>query len=213
MSFPLMPCVVENYNDPILTFTHSASSSSNLVTYTYTTVALGMESADRRIIVAAHTDVGGGLLPISAVVNGVSATLVVNRAGVGLFIADVPTGTSVTVTITFSGTATRSAMGVWAITGMSRPSPSFTNSNGGTGTSVTTSVAASKGEAVVAAISHANTTGFTWSGGTERYDIANGNATRMSGADTIATSDTTAQSFTATAVNSAAWSAVSASFK
>lgn len=213
MSFPLMPCVVENYNNPVVTFTHSASSSSNLVTYTFTAVALGAEAPDRYIVVAAHTDVGGGLLPISATVNGVDATLVVNRAGVGLFIALVPTGTSVTVTTTFSGTATRSAMGVWSITGRSREAASFTNSNGGTGTSVTTSVAASKGEAVIAAISHANTTGFTWSGGTERYDVSNGNSTRMSGADTSATVDTAAQSFTATAVNSAAWSAVSASFK
>lgn len=212
MSFPLMPCVYANHNDPTVEFTHSASSSSNLTTYTYTSVALGTETADRKVVVAVHTDADGPT-PIGAVVNGVTATLLVNRLGVGLFIADVPTGTSVTVTTTFDVTAARAAMGVWTLKKLSRPADVYTNVNSGIGLTATTSVTAREGDAVIAAVSHRNTTGLTWSGGTERYDIAAGNSNRMSGADTVATSDTTAQTFSITGTSSAAWSAVSASFK
>lgn len=212
MSFPIMPLAPTNYTPSAVTYTYSTSTSTNFVTYTYTAVALGTESADRRIVVAGHTDVAGPT-PISATVNGINATLVVNASGVGLFIANVPTGTSVTVTVTYSTTAARAALGVWALTNVSRDAAMSTNVATGTGTVATSTISVAGGSAVVAAVSHANSTGFTWTGGTERYDTANGNPNRMSGADTTVTSDNSALQFTATATASASWAIVSASFK
>jgi hypothetical protein len=208
-----MPCVVANYDDPTLTFTHSASDPSNLTTYTYSTVALGTESADRKILLAVHTNADGPGIPTSAVINGVSATLLSNTTGLGLFIADVPTGTSVTITATFSTTASRSAIGVWSLKGVSRPSDIFTNLSTGTGTVASTSVTARRGDAVVAIVSHRNAADLVWTGGTERYDLTAGNLNHMGGADTKATADTTAQTFTATSASSQVWAAISASFK
>lgn len=212
MSFPLMPLAPTNYTPSAITYTYSTSTSTNFVTYTYTAVALGTESIDRRIVVAAHTDVAGPT-PISATVNGVNATLVVNNSGVGLFVANVPTGTSVVVTVTYSGTAARAALGVWALTNVSREAAITTNVATGTGTVATSTISVAGGSVVISAASHANSSGFTWTGGTERYDTANGNPNRMSGADVTVIADNTALQFTATATASASWVIVSASFK
>lgn len=204
MTFPLMPIPQVNSSSPTMTFTTAATNASNLITYTFTAMAIGAASPDRRVIVAMHTDLGS-LTPVSVTIGGIAATAIKTTDGLGVFMAFVPTGTTADVVVTWSGTAARCAIGVWSVQWAGR---GVTASTLATGTSAASSVAVANlsGGVVIVASTHAGGTGLTYSGGpTENYDTVNGNATRYSGANqsNIAVAGTVTS--TATNSGSFAW--------
>ena len=137
-------------------------------------------------------------------VGGINATQLKVKDGIGLYIALVPTGTTANITITFSGPSARNAIGVWSVTGLTRGTPVGVKA-AGTGLAASCSLAVPQGAAVVAAVSHAGGTGVTWRGGViERFDGANGNPHRMSGAHVAGLAASTLTP-TATSPASAAW--------
>jgi hypothetical protein len=203
MSFPLMPSPCVQFAAPSLSFTASFNTSNNYTTTTWTAVAIGAAAPNRYVIVSLHTD-PGTVTPTAVTVGGINATLLQANDGIGLFIALVPTGTTANITITFSGLSGRHAIGVWSVTGLTRPTPVGVKA-AGTGLAASCSLAVPHGSAVVAAVSHAGGTGVTWTGGvSEQFDVANGNPLRMSGAHVAGIAASTLTP-TATSPASAAW--------
>jgi hypothetical protein len=203
MSFPLMPRISAHFAAPSLSFTASFNTSNNYTTTTWTAVAIGAAAPNRFVIVSLHTD-PGTVTPTAVTIGGISATLLQANDGVGLFIALVPTGTTASIAIAFSGASTRHAIGVWSVTGLSRATPSGVKA-AGTGLAASCSLALPQGAAVVAAVSHAGGTSVTWTGGlTERFDGANGNVMRMSGASAAGLS-AASLTLTASSPASGAW--------
>lgn len=180
MTFPLMPMPAINFSPPVVTFQGNVSSSSNLTTYSFAAVPIGTASADRYVIVAAHTDVGGAS-PTVVTIGGITADLLQANDGVGLFMALVPTGTTATITATYSSAVNRCALGIWSATNVSRADPISRNMANGTGLVASTVVTATHGAAVIAASTHSAGASIAWTGsGTERYDFFVGNSTRHS---------------------------------
>lgn len=200
---PLMPPQQTNFTGPVVTHRDATSSASNLTTYTFAGVAIGPASADRYVVVAAHTDCGVAS-PTVVTIGGINATLLEANDGVGLFMALVPTGTTASIVVTFSASCSRAAIGVWSVTGLTRVTPISSSKATGTSAAAATNVAVNHAGAVIAAATHAGGTGIAWTGGvSERYDTVNGNSTRYSAAD--AGSLAAAAVFTTTATSSASF--------
>lgn len=109
----MLPGVVIGGRPPEIEWTHTASSSANATSYTFNSVALGVEHSSRLIVLGATAR---GILGIT--VNGVAATRVITPPTnfLEMWQAPVPTGTSVTVVVTSSAvSANRCMIEVWAL--------------------------------------------------------------------------------------------------
>lgn len=97
--------------------TDNVHDASNLVTYTFSGVSIGTAAASRRVVVATHGLSTASLGTVT--VGGVSATRFYHETttGIGLWIADVTTGTTATVVVTNGGglTAGHCSIGVFAL--------------------------------------------------------------------------------------------------
>lgn len=87
------------------------SGGGTISTISFTSFNIGTEQADRHVVIALGFQGAGGAT-VTVTINGVTATQIVmarDAGGVqeqsGIYIASVPTGTSVTVQVDFSGGA------------------------------------------------------------------------------------------------------------
>lgn len=163
-----------NLAPPVLTFHALTQSGSSLTTYTFNSQAIGSENESRCVIVAVVGASGSSIDVASVTVNSVSAT--VGRAAgasnrpVEIWIARVPTGTSVSIVVTFTGGATFCGIGVWDCTGLdsTTPTDTATASDGDMLIDVATA------GVVICASSSINGASSTWTNATERFDTSSG---------------------------------------
>lgn len=102
-----------------VTYINKYTDTSNLTAYTYAAVPIGTAHTARRIVVAVMFDATDDYPPASVTIGGVGATLVISESSVvALYIATVPTGTTADIVVTYASAATRSAIGVWRIDGL-----------------------------------------------------------------------------------------------
>lgn len=112
--------------------------------FTFSACALGTASAGRRIVVGVSGRASSDTATVSSMtIGGVSATKVIEALdsivhnSAGLWIADVPTGTTGDVVVTFSVVVQRCGICVWSMTGAASAVASDTDSNHATPTNVT----------------------------------------------------------------------------
>lgn len=178
MSFAVTHLIGFGAGEPIapiaIAATASSGSDSNLVTYTFSSQALGAEASERRIVVAARGGAGASRTLDTATIGGVSATIdaVAGTAShVDIFSANVPTGTTGDVVLTFSGGMLGVRITVFAITGRAT---AFISSDTEVGTAaapdnVVTISSDQVAVSCVLCLSAANRT-FTWTNATEADD-------------------------------------------
>lgn len=148
---------------PEIEWLDARSNASNLNTYTFTLVPLGVEHSSRLIVVGVSS-----LSTDSVTVNGVSASLVaVEGTGTELWQASVPTGTEVSIVVSVSPAASRCMIEVWGIRYL-RSHTAITpgNSSGSPSASVSLSVP-SRG--VFVGYATANAT-IDWTGASENHE-------------------------------------------
>lgn len=171
-------------------FLSAPSNTSNLSTYTYSSVDLGDEAADRLIVVAAMADLSSGAIT-GCTIGGESATMIntpsVNSSRhTAMFYRRSPSGASANIVVTHSSSANRAGIGVWRIVNQTSDEPLDFDKDAGSDGAASVSVNAAKGGVVIAACMVNNNDGVVWSNATERFDNAvEGNVT-MSGCDAIA---------------------------
>lgn len=176
----------------VLTFQTSTGSTSNLTTYTFSSVAIGTAATDRLVIVAVYWESGSGSISLaSGTIGGVTADISITRSGsiaCALMTARVPTGTTATITVTLSGGATKCAIGVWSATGVVSATPDATGDDVGAG-SVSAQMTVPESGFLIAAAVSAATGGVVWGDATERFDASLESSIQYSGADVTTAGD------------------------
>lgn len=165
---------------PVLTFQTNTSSTAAGPAVTFAAQAIGTPADDRRVIVGVMSAVTGGVMSrtISSVTIGGINTLEAiqnNNAAlggvtIGLYMANVPTGTTADVVITFSNTVARTGIGVWTCTGLDSNVAKATGSNMATDPAVVTlNPIFADGFAIAVAMENNGAT-YNWTNATERFD-------------------------------------------
>ena len=157
-------------------FLQSATDTADLSEYTFSSQSLGAADSDRYIIVGAIARKAGAATSVSSVtIGGVTSTELLdisnsdsNSNNAGLFIANVPTGTTGDVVVTYGATMVRCAIGMWRILGIEDGTPYDSDSSTASDPSVSLDIPAD-GATVGMAISNSATTA-TWTGITEDFD-------------------------------------------
>lgn len=189
-------------------YAQSASSTSDLTTYTFSSQNLGAAASDRYVIVGIHSRDSGAHAFTGVTVQGITATYVVqasnNASGgslTGLYIVAVPTGTTGDVVVTLDNAAVGCGISLWRATGLASATP--VDSDSSTASNPTATINTEDGFA----IGVANDVGldtFSWTNLTEDYDAQiEGNSTFSS-----ASATTTAGSLAITATPSSSGNAV-----
>lgn len=154
---------------------------TNQATYTFTSAAIGVADASRRVVVAVHWGQATNNRTLSsATIGGIAATIhsqsnPANLASVAIISALVPTGTTATIVINFSGSADRCKIGVFRAVNETSASPSDTQVDTSfTSNALSVSLTVPNDAWVVAASTNATGSGIThtWTGVTEQYDLA-----------------------------------------
>jgi hypothetical protein len=151
-------------------YLQSATSSSDLSTYTFSAQNLGTAASDRYIIVGV-THRGTGVISTVTVDGIAAAELVVIANGstqVGLYLASVPTGTSGDVVVTLSTTTNRCGVHMWRAVGLGEASAFDTLAIAANILQGAVEVPAGGFTVAVALNSQSDT--FTWTGLTEDHD-------------------------------------------
>lgn len=152
------------------------TSTVDLSAYTFAASDFGTPSAGRYILVGIAGR-GAAVRTITSVdLGGVAAAqvAVLNSGGttVAFWIAAVPTGATGDVVYNLSGAWVRTAVGVWAITGLGSTTPFDSDTDI---TMVANQLAVSldceAGGAVFGMGANGNAGSFTWAGITERFDV------------------------------------------
>jgi hypothetical protein len=159
-------------------FLGTSISTSNLTTYSFTSLDFGAAQDDRYIIGIPVSGTASRTLN-SATIGGVTARIVVQLSAggasnrqAGIIIANLPTGTSGTIAVTWNNGCAHCAIGWWRATGLSSEVESDFDSSSADPGSVTIDTLAG-GIAVAGMISASGGT-FSWTGASERYDQAIG---------------------------------------
>lgn len=162
-----------------LDYRTQASDTTTQTTYTFTSVSLGAVSNDRKIIVSVIARKAGTGGTISSVtVGGVTATQIqqtTNEGGsnsnvAGLFIAEVPTGTTGNIVVTMNTAHLRCSIGVWAATKI--PQLAAYDSATSQAAAPTYAIDVPAGGFVIGAGISAASTSATWSNLNEDFDSA-----------------------------------------
>lgn len=183
----------------IATYAYCSSTSTNsaATTYTFSSLSLGTAATSRKIMVFAAGANNASLSISSVTVAGVSASeLLSGSFGAspitgGVWIADVPTGTTGDVVVTWSASQDQCGVGVYALYNVSSSTPYDTDSFSGGATSGATSVTVNySGGFFLGFVANQNNsvTGYSWTNVTEDFDIsiAGGAGRYMSGASSVA---------------------------
>jgi len=158
----------------VLTFETSVGSATNASAYTFTSVAVGTVTADRRNIIAVHAQ-NGTAGTTNVTVGGASWTEIQDGFNVSCIAAigiiQNPAGTAEDVVATFAASHNSAGIGVWATTGLTTNTPVDSGSSTAAAPTDTLTTVAG-GFAVAATTVQVGSTGSTWSGTgvTERYD-------------------------------------------
>lgn len=170
---------------PTLTFKTSSVSSSDLDTYTFSSLSIGTASTTRLVIAvcfAQNDNAAAGVAPTSVTIGGVAATIHVsglgtsaNESSVAIASAVVPTGTTASVVVVYPDSQARAGVAVYTLTGYESATPIRTGSN--TADAKTTAslnmVAFSTQVGVVGSSNRfAGSTTCTWTNATEASDEA-----------------------------------------
>ena len=162
----------------IVTFQTSAKSGASPSSpLTFSSEAIGVADANRRVVVAAHYYGSTGTVT-AVTVGGVSADSVVTvDAGshtTSMWIASVPTGTTADVVCTFGGSPTFVYIGIWSCGGLITNTPVDTDTSiADPGTATLTTV---DGGFCISAGTTNNGISVTWTNITEDYDATGGPA-------------------------------------
>src|SRR5690606_20575856 len=106
--------------DATIDFTDSASSTSDLSEYTFSTRDIGTAAANRIVLVGIAFTVTGAADPSAVTIGGVTATKLVSQISsngayyTGIYAAPVPTGTTASVVVTIGTAAARCGIGIAA---------------------------------------------------------------------------------------------------
>jgi hypothetical protein len=176
----------------VLSYQGQSWTGSNAASHTFSGMSIGTATGDRKVIVGYSTLASGASNITQVVVGGITASLALqvsdpffDQYRLGLAIAAVPTGTAADITIVSSGTVFHMAVGVWSGTNIRSVTPVATTSNGADVLDDThnMSLAVRAGGAIVA-LQHDSQNGVTrsWTGVTERYDLAGTENNGQSGA-------------------------------
>lgn len=157
-----------------IAYTSSQVDASNATTYTFTGMSFGAASADRQTVVCfATTGVNNGGTISSATINGVTATVLVQRLStstiVGVLSAANPTGTSGTVSVTLSTGKGRAAISVYKLTGSA--TGAFDTANAASGDPISGLIDVPLQGSAIAIAAAQVATAVTWTGLTEDADI------------------------------------------
>lgn len=181
---------------PSLVYLGNNIDTNSLSTYTFASSPFGEVFSTRKIVVGVTTRIDGTLAGAinSVTVGGVAATQLVTRltaAGgnsylAGIYIADVPSGTSGDIVITTSAAAVNCYIGFYYARNVSS-TPGDTASAGATGgtSPVTLNVDTLNGSIVIACGMNLNES-FSWTGVTSD-NLTTSGAYRLSTASTVTT--------------------------
>lgn len=186
-----------------LSNTDSVVNTANLTTYTFTSRSLGAvpgSGETRYIVVSTGGNQSAGAATIASVtVAGISASQVVQSSGVpcGIFIAEVPTGTTGNVVVTFSGGVFGAGIGVYRMIGPPGLA-SFATSNVNTHTSGVASgnINVPAGGASIAVANGIDAGTYTWAGLSENFEFDVGSGDNAGGAMTTTPGSPAAWSLT-----------------
>ncbi len=181
----------------------TVASTTDLTTYTFSTVDIGTANADRCVIVSAIARKSGASATLSTVtIGGVSATIVVQNTNnvtntdvAGLAAAIVPTGTTGDIVVTWSAGMLRSQIGVWTAIGTDSCTTPHDTGSSLSGDPSTTIDIADAGAAVGAGLTAAGTTA-SWTGLTENFDATLETFVTATGASASAMSAETGRTVT-----------------
>lgn len=116
---------------PFVEYTDTATDGTDTSTYTFTSRAIGTAAGDRKVIVGIYARTPSStLLNVTGVtIAGITASAVTGTSNpnadgatsnyTGLWIADVPSGTTATVVVTTAVNAARCAIAIYRATGIS----------------------------------------------------------------------------------------------
>lgn len=184
-------------NPATITYLQTASSSTDLSSYSFTSQNFGPALSSRQIIccVSGRTQDGSssGSVVSSVTIGGISATLSVQGQNTGntqcIAIASVPTGTSGTVDVVFAETMTNADISLYSAINVSTTASDTGTSTASVGT-YDLDVPAG-GVAVAMMKNDDGSLTATWAGLTETYDAQDANGNDISGsASAFATTQT-----------------------
>lgn len=184
-------------------FTASASSTSDLTTYTFAGQSLGAVVANRMIVVvglAIYAALGTPAVS-SVTIGGVTATvLLTTGTNMGSFLAYalVPTGTTGDIVVTLGSGGSRCGVGIWRVYDQISNTPTDTDTPaGGADSARSVSIDVSAGGIIIAGASSGNAS-IAWTNATEGFDTFVEGGTDISGADYSSATAQAAYSITAT---------------
>lgn len=159
-----------------LTFLQGAEDITNTTVFTFASQNLGTADAGRYIIACVFARNGAAVSVSSVTIGGVTATEVAKvqsatpDSATGIFVANVPTGTTGDVVLTTSGSL-RAAISLYSATGIT--TTAF-DSDISQAANPTATLNVTAGGFIVAAAASASTSGtsdsMSWTNATENYD-------------------------------------------
>lgn len=201
-----------------LTFLQGTDEPSNVATYEFVSQNLGAADSGRHIIACVMARKGSAFTISSVTIGGVSATEVIQVQSAtadglsGIYVANVPTGTTGTVTVVLSSDAARCAISLYSASGITT-TPYDSASSTATAPSATIDVVA--GGFAIGAAESASGTGVSdtcsWTNLTEDYESEIEDR-QVSSTASASTPTTTTLTATATFTNASLTSGVFASW-
>lgn len=179
-----------------VSFTASAVDTTNLTVYTFSSQAIGTANSTRQVVVG----VSSNETVSTVTIGGISATKILEIGGsqrAGLWVADVPTGTTADVVVTFASGGARCAIGVWALYNAAS-STDDTGSSTANPLTDTLNIPASGVAIGYAYTFNSPSRTFVWSGITEAFDEDVESTARSSGASDEFTTEQVGLTITAT---------------
>lgn len=195
--FLLNSYIISGAGGASISFVGCTHSSSDLTTYSFVAHATGTAGSRKTIVAAGGQDALTDFSIASMTVGGAAATERVDSADAGsivqsaVYIIDNPSGTTATIDVTFSEAIINAAICVWAAYNLTAETAVDTAAQFQTASApITLDLDVPPGGIAVGfSFNDGNTTTVTWTGLTERSEVAladGGNASSYSGADTAA---------------------------
>lgn len=153
--------------------TAEGEDTSNLSSYSFSSVAIGTAAATRRVVVCLAMDGAGGRSVSAVTVGGISATQVESAANNNLlcdmWVATVPTGTTATIAVTITGgSVTRCMYAVYALYNTLSATATFHSDDITSAYSISTTIAANS--VTIAMFGSRGGGTSSWTNATEDYD-------------------------------------------
>lgn len=188
----------------------SAKSSSNATTYTFSTTSIGTASSDRIVVVQPEfrsngTNPTGGVTSLTVAGNSAAEQVqqISGRQTGSIWSLLQTTGTTADIVVNLADQAAQGGIGVWAMTGTGG-NATASDTDKAAANNITGLTVPANGAAICGAF-NGGPNAHTWSGASERYDVAVESAMQMSGADTTTSGTNTITATNGVSVWGAAW--------